>query len=285
MFLKLHIKPDQGTVSCCEHNGELDKENLMLHLNAVSAKSCSLCLKHFTAISDKLHTSLKSASFTSLPSSPISTNAPHGNEFTTTPLISINVIDPDNSNICMCNNAEPLKTITENDNDHSTCSICQNMIEKNAEERRTIVFEKSEKTMFGDVIVNRIDSQYHLSSTYANNPSDIRKLQDPYTPESDGSHSPFPETDDGSSPTSNVDAAEAFLNDEVPEVHNHVDESHNNHSNHVVTPIQLTTRLEILRRESHFAIVEDGTAGGVNDADNDGSKSSKKCYKCCCTIA
>lgn len=262
----------------------------MSHANSNRSKRCSLCLKHFNAISDKLHTSLKSASFTSLPASPISPIAPpqYANEFTATPLISINVIDPDNSNICMCNNAEqqqPLTVIEENDDDDPTCRICQNMIEKNVDDRRTMV---TEKTMFGDVIVNRIDSQYHLSSTYANNLSDIKKMQDPYTPESVESHSPLPEMDGKYSPTSALDEAEVILHDEsgAEEAHNHVDNI--NHSHHVVTPSQLTTRLEILRRESHFKIGEEGKEGGgsgENDADRDDCKSSKSCFRCCCTIA
>lgn len=306
VFLKFHIKPEQGIVSGCDHNAESNKENFMSHVNANNFKRCSLCLKHFNAISDRLHTSLKSASFTSLPS-PALNIALHGNEFTTAPLISINVFDPDNSNICMCNNTamdnaknsmnESLITVVEEDDD-STCRICQNMIEKSAEERRTVVFEKTEKTMFGDVIVNRIDSQYHLSSTYANNPSDIKKLQDPYTPESVESHSPLPEMDEKYFPVTDVDATEEII-EEIKETEstqkhesNHGDENlhiHPYQSNHIVNPRQLTTRLENLRRESQFMIGEGGKSGnggdGENVVGNDGCKSSKKCFGCFCSIS
>lgn len=304
--MKFHIKPEQGIVSGCNHNAESNKENFISHVNVNNFKRCSLCLKHFNAISDTLYTSLKSASFTSLPS-PALNFTQHAKESMTTPLISINIFDPDNSNICMCNNFaienrknapnESLITVAEEDDDDSTCRICQNMIEKSAEDIRTVVFEKTEKTMFGDVIVNRIDSQYHLSSTYANNPSDIKKLQDPYTPESVESHSPLPEMEEKYYSVT-VDVAEEIIEEieDIVATHKHEsnlsDDTHPYQSNHIVTPSQLTTRLEILRRESQFMIGEGGKSGNGGDGENDAStddykssQKSKKCFRCFCSIS
>lgn len=275
VFLKFHIKSDQGIVKSCNHessvNGELVKFSL----------KCSLCLDKINAISKRLE-----SSFTSLPTPSQILNS----EEYTAP--SISVIDPDNSNICMC-------VHSTSDSDGKMCIICRNIIEQQPQERCTLI---SEKTMFGDVIVNRIDSQHHLTSTYASNLLQIKKLRDPYTPESIESHSPQPEMDEKYFPIneSQSEISEAQIENHANEVVksfiNEVEETHNNHhsSVHSVTPSQLTTRLEILRRESQFMINNDGgikcvvNGSAVSDDDIDDDKSlnkSKKCLRCSCSIA
>jgi hypothetical protein len=252
-----------------------------------------MCLKKINAISEKLEASFKNASITTLP------QAFKSEEFSTP---SISVIDPDNSNICMCNDSS---IESSKQNNGKMCIICRNIIEQQPPERCTLI---SEKTMFGDVIVNRIDSQHHLTSTYASNLLQIKNLQDPYTPESIESHSPQPEMDEKYFPINDLgESQEIIVNvnevekkykkslvNEVEETHNHDITATENlfNSSHSVTPSQLTTRLEILRRESQFMINDGSTKCGngsvVTDAENDNDKSlnkSESCLRCSCSIA
>jgi hypothetical protein len=280
------LKSDQGKVKCCSYN--INKHNKKFSLS----ERCLICLKKFNAIFEKLEASFKEASFATLP------KALNLEEFSTP---SISVIDPDNSNICMCNDT-PIESSRQNN--RNMCIICRNIIEQQPSERCTLI---SEKTMFGDVIVNRIDSQHHLTSTYASNLLQIKKLQDPYTPESIESHSPQPEMDEKYFPINDLEESQEIIENvnevekhskslmnEAEETHNHDIISTENHynSSHSVTPSQLTTRLEILRRESQFVINDESTKCGngsvVSDADNDNDKSlnrSESCLRCSCSIA
>lgn len=306
VFLKIRIKSNQGIVSSCDHNQESsDKENLVMNYGLKHPKNCVLCLKHLNAITEKFSDSFSSPVSLPLQSQPTLDN----NHQSISPTVSISVVDADNLNICMCN-------LMSDQNNHETiegdkiCKICRNLIKQQPNERFTLV---SKKVMLGNLVVSRIDSHY-LSSNYSNNSTQLRKLQDPYTPESVESHSPQPELDEREFPiiNENVDSDEILEN--IREIKKHKisancesDQLSNggdakeileeervahlqNHYNltHTVSPSQLTTRLEILRRESQLMIHESGSKGGSGTgADADDKKSlnkSKCCLRCSCVI-
>lgn len=166
--------------------------------------------------------------------------------------------------------------------------------------------------MLGDVVFSRIDSQY-LSSTYSSIPSQLRKLQDPYTPESVESHSPQPEMEEKEFPIINDTTADSpDILENIREIYKHklhsIEDDQRNgdlkeilddepvadlqtHFNmtHTVSPSQLTTRLEILRRESKLMLNDDGSKSGSDEsgADIGGKKplnKSKCCLRCSCVI-
>lgn len=237
------------------------------------------------------------------------------------PLVSISVVDTDNNlNVCMCAlmrdddshfiSGDILKTSTEND--EKICPICRNFIKQQPYERLTLI---SKRMMLGnDVVVNRIDTQY-LSSNYSTSSSNLRRLHDPYTPEDSETHSPQPEyiderefpiinetTDSDeilenihklnskkiSQPVLNVNDEELRqtpeISDDKTSQHNH--QNHNNIS-HTVSPRQLKSRLEILRRESGLgsdpASIKSGGIGGENDGKEPLNK-RKCCFSHSCVI-
>jgi hypothetical protein len=227
------------------------------------------------------------------------------------PLVSISVVDTDNNlNVClcamMCNPDEnPMNNLMEEEmEEDKICPICRNIIKQQPiEHRPTLISRKSMLT--NDVIVSRIDSHFLSISNGGN-----RKLQDPYTPESCESHSPQPEAlDEKEFPliNSTIDSPEIIENMEkiknkkasVDLIHPETDKlpinnsneppnseaSQNNHyHNHIVSPSQLKTRLEILRRESQLC--SDVNAGNVvkkthfDNATGNKRKNDKK-SKCC----
>lgn len=263
-----------------------------------------MCLKHLNAITEKF-----SDSITVPASLPLQSQLGLDNQNLISPLVSISVVDADNLNVCMCNlmDDQNSQEVIEGD---KMCKICRNIVKKQPSERCTLV---SKRVMLGNVVVHRIDSQY-LSSTYPSVPSKLRKLQDPYTPDSVESPSPQPELDEKEFPIINetVDSddilnnirelnkhkiceTEQLINGEVNE--NEEDEKVGNlqcHYNmtHTVSPSQLTTRLEILRRESQL-LIQDGSlksdvGGGGSGASVDDKKSlnkSKCCLRCSCVIS
>lgn len=303
VFLKFRIKSNQGIVSSCEHVEEdSDKENLIIKSGLKHPKNCVTCLKHLNAITEKFSDSL------SVPVA-LPLQSTLGNQQSISPLVSISVVDADNLNICMCN-------LMEDQNNHEMiegdkiCKICRNIIKQQPTERCTLV---SKRMMLGDVVVHRIDSQY-LTSTYSSNSSQLRKLQDPYTPESVESHSPQPEYEEKEFPIINETVDSEDILENIREVNKHktsvcvVENNQTNgevketleedkianlqnhyNLNHSVSPSQLTTRLEILRRESQLMIHDGGlkSGGGAGD-DSDDHKSlnkSKCCLSCSCVIS
>ena len=207
----------------------------------------------------------------------------------------------------MCNSMEDQITHEIIDGEN-ICKICRNNIKQQPVERLTLV---SKRVMLGDIVVNRIDTQY-LSSTYPNMPSQLRMLQDPYTPESIESHSPQPELDEREFAIINdtLDSDDILCNIRELTKHKHAfetdelggerresldEEKIGNLQNqynltHTVSPKQLTTRLEILRRESQLMIVSDNgsKSGSGSGADIDDEKSlnkSKCCFRCSCVIS
>lgn len=304
--MKFQIKTNQGIVSSCDHvvavKEDSNKENLVINAGLKHPKNCVTCLKHLNAITEKFSDSLSESA--SLP-----LKSQLNNQQSISPLVSISVVDADNLNICMCNLMEDQNNqdIIEGD---KICKICRHIIKQQPNERCTLV---SKRTMLGDVVVNRIDSQY-LTSTYSTNTSQLRRLQDPYTPETVESHSPQPEMEEKDftfeinktldsddilenirevnkhkisvgafeNDQTNGDIKENCEDDMVLDLQNHY-----NNMTHTVSPSQLTTRLEILRRESQLMIHVDGLkSGGGSGANIDDKKSLKK-SKCClrCVIS
>lgn len=265
--------------------------------------NCTKCLKHLIAITEKFSDILPISASLPLQSQRLKFDP----QKSISPLVSISVVDADNLSVCMCNSMED-QTKPEIIEGDDICKICRNNIKQQPTERLTLV---SKRVMMGDIVVNRIDTQY-LSSTYPSMPSQLRKLQDPYTPESVESHSPLPELDEKEFPIINetLDSDDILCN--IRELNKHkvvfeTDEpggenkgspdeekigSLQNQYNltHTVSPKQLTTRLEILRRESQLMIGSDGSSksGCGSDADIVDKKSlnkSKCCFRCSCVIS
>ena len=170
-----------------------------------------MCLKHLNAITEKFSDSLSASA-----SLPLKLQTSLENHQSVSPSVSISVVDADNLNICMCN-------LMEDQNNQETvegkkiCKICRHIIKKQPAERCTLV---SKRTMLGDVVVNRIDSQF-LTSTYSTPSSALRKLRDPYTPESTESHSPQPEIDEKEFPIINQTLDSEDILDNIRVVNRH----------------------------------------------------------------
>lgn len=302
--MKIRIKTNQGIVSSCDHDRESsEKENLVINSGLKYPNHCVACLKQLNAITEKFSDNLPASE--SLPLALKRSAFDHSK--LTSPLVSINVVDADNLNICMCNSLDDQtkQEVVEGDN---ICKICRNNIKQQPTERLTLV---SKRVMLGDIVVSRIDTQY-LSSTYPSMPSQMRNLQDPYTPESVESHSPQPELDEKEFPIINetLDSDDILSNIRELIKHKHVfdtdepcvetkespdEEKIGNLQNqynltHTVSPRQLTTRLEILRRESQLMIGSDsssksGSGSGVEIDDKESLNKSKCCFRCSCVIS
>lgn len=293
VYLKLRIKTNQGIVNKCDHvqiRQDGCKENYNYEeLNSKLVNVCEMCLKHLHAIVVENDTNMKPLPLASQ-SSNINRKMPP----------FINVVDADNFNVCLCNVTDEKKSISKDEN---ICPNCRHLIDQQPNERRTLV---SKQTMLGDVVVNRIDSQY-LSSTYSSSPSELRKLNDPYTPESVESHSPQPDEVDEEkefpnfiNSTNDDDEILVNIREVIKHKHNIINEincpinndeadtrkSLQNHFNHTVSPSQLQTRLEILRRESQLDC-NSKSSGSASISDSNEKKTSlhsKCCLRCSCAI-
>lgn len=102
------------------------------------------------------------------------------------PMISINVIDSDNLNICMCSLMSEGRVPSPDFDmiDGSICPECRNIIKKQPQEHRCTLVSKR-LLLSNNIIVNRIDT--HYLNTY------LDTRGEPYTPESVDSHTPYPE--------------------------------------------------------------------------------------------
>lgn len=257
---------------------------------AKRSSCCVACLKKLNFLTEKFSDSLLSP----IPL-PLSKSSEINKRQSISPLVSISVVDADNLNVCMCNVMDdPMKDETASE---KICPKCRNFIKKQPTERCTLV---SKRTMLGhDVVISRIDTQF-LSSTYSSSPSQLRKLQDPYTPESVESHSPQPEIDDfmlineindsddilenmREINKHKVSIVDNHLNGELKE--NFVEDQNLYNISHIVSPSQLTTRLEILRRESNLLPDESGNGLSDNVDVKKPFKKSKCCLRCSCVIS
>lgn len=191
------------------------------------------------------------------------------------PSISINVVDTDNACICMCT---PLSDSELHDIEYATpatrniCPMCHNTI-------------KSSNSTPEKIIVNRIDMQ-HLNTCIES------KHVDPYTPESNESHSPYPELRSTSTTTSS-NSCNPF-NAELMQCETCLHNTNCDHKKHqckqtrnddlistksvkaitekqlraTVTPVQLKSRLEDLQRITLHTADRDDIAVRKDDVDN-----------------
>ncbi|CAG9807923.1 unnamed protein product [Chironomus riparius] len=278
VYLKLYLKTNQGKINNCDHvqsTKEGCKQNLNSKINA-----CETCSKHMNKVFCEY-------SMKPLPLSSSKINLSKNNHM---PLVSISVVDADTLNTCMCKKISDFENRTRkyinNTVNEKVCSTCGLIIKK----QPMLV---SKQVMLGDVIVNRIDSQF-LSSTYSSSPSQIRKLNDPYTPESIESHSPQPEMEEENFINNTIEEDDSIICDVIKHKTDHicgdniledVDNSLQNfhNLNHSVSASQLQTRLEILRRESQLECSSKNSGSGLSDLNNKSSLNSK-CLCCSCAI-
>lgn len=276
--MKLYLKTNQGKINNCDHvqsTKEGCKQNLNSKINA-----CETCSKHMNKVFCEY-------SMKPLPLSSSKINLSKNNHM---PLVSISVVDADTLNTCMCKKISDFENRTRkyinNTVNEKVCSTCGLIIKK----QPMLV---SKQVMLGDVIVNRIDSQF-LSSTYSSSPSQIRKLNDPYTPESIESHSPQPEMEEENFINNTIEEDDSIICDVIKHKTDHicgdniledVDNSLQNfhNLNHSVSASQLQTRLEILRRESQLECSSKNSGSGLSDLNNKSSLNSK-CLCCSCAI-
>lgn len=203
------------------------------------------------------------------------------------PNISINIIDSDNICMCLCahlssNNLQ----FDDSRTGEAICPMCRNIIKRQPVAHRYKLLSKR-LMLTQEIIINRIDTQ-HLST------DSERLYEDPYTPESTESHSPYPEVT--SSCTSTSSSSRSPLDRRLMP-HSRVSESKVGESETIspgpetgssdisekpprgtVTPGQLKSRLETLKRlsikdekdekdDDEDETVVDDEAGGAGDVD------------------
>ncbi|KAI8045464.1 hypothetical protein M5D96_001645 [Drosophila gunungcola] len=114
------------------------------------------------------------------------------------PNISINIIDSDNICMCLCAHLSSNSLLQLDDTSRTgeaICPMCRNIIKRQPVAHRYKLLSKR-LMLTQDIIINRIDTQ-HLSTD-----SEGRQYEDPYTPESTESHSPYPEVTSSCTSTS-----------------------------------------------------------------------------------
>lgn len=201
-----------------------------------------------------------------------------------TPLVSINVTDAENLNVCMCSLFASSDNVLAEQQEQmigAICPRCQNIIKQQPAERKTLISKRM--TLSNDIIVNRVDTHLlSLKTALA-----FGKRYEPYTPESVESHSPFAEPD----------VLEYTQNDEneliegMASIHDTIDPFDLSKKPHPrtasmhsagVSPLQLKSRLENLRKTSTDA------SGMVNSCHLlETSKNRTRrglCFNKCCVI-
>lgn len=162
------------------------------------------------------------------------------------PMISINVIDSDNLNICMCSLMSEGRVPTPDLDiiDGSICPECRNIIKMQPQEHRCTLVSKR-LLLTNNIIVNRIDT--HYLNTY------LDTRGEPYTPESVDSHTPYPEYEiqvSGEEISEGVETeedehSEVLMDEEIGGKKSPASETRG-----VVSPGDLKLRLEDLQRNS-----------------------------------
>ncbi|XP_030240785.1 inositol polyphosphate-5-phosphatase A isoform X2 [Drosophila navojoa] len=222
------------------------------------------------------------------------------------PSISINLIDSDNIYVCMCTQAynhDSCNTELEAPHESAICPMCRNLMKKQPAEHRYRLFSNS-VVLSDNIIVNQMDMQ-HLN-TYVEN-----SHMDPYTPESNESHSPYPElrstTTSASSNSCKNEPSMDVLSEELDKQYANVNANANDdlfplqsvhplanqQSRNSVTPVQLKSRLEDLQRlhtsERSEAPVGKGDVNNVDTICTPKSLSNSanrnpSIFSMCCTI-
>lgn len=205
---------------------------------------------------------------------------------------TINVIDTENDNICMCAlyaSSDDILNLTKSANDDvadarihpiapaagdgdsmvgTICVVCRNTIKlQPTEHRKTLISKRL--TLANDIIVNRVDTHYLSLNSFP------CKYPDPYTPESVESHSPLPEM------------IEFELKQPNLEINQNTIESDNKHSkiavqasSKAVSPRQLKSRLESLQRPPSVLLNSSDVAGTSSTAATDATTSADKNLGC-----
>ncbi|XP_034475602.1 inositol polyphosphate-5-phosphatase A isoform X1 [Drosophila innubila] len=286
IYLTVRLKQNKGTYRSCDcscTNTQANNNNKLT--STVQCKFCPYSNKLFTEIvkgdrnphqekilqdSSSIKTDAKIINTIEYEDTKMkySFNYPH---------ISINVVDTDNTCVCMCTALSDSKL---RDNEYATqatrniCPMCHNIIKS--------TFSNS---ISENIIVNRIDMQ-HLNTCIEN------KHVDPYTPESNESHSPYPELRSTSTTTSS-NSCNPF-NAELMQCELCLDNTNCDHKKHLckqvqndnfistksvktitekqsratVTPVQLKSRLEDLQRISMHKADRDDITVRNDDVDN-----------------
>lgn len=177
--------------------------------------------------------------------------------------------------------------------DETICPMCRNIIKKQPVAHRYKLVSKR-LMLTQEIIINRIDTQ-HLST------DSERLFEDPYTPESTESHSPYPEVTSSSSSSSRSPLERRFMPGKVIETNagetdvsplpEPSDRTLEKPSRGTVTPGQLKSRLENLKRlsikgEGDMETSADAGTGDVDkvDAAPPRQRRSSSVIPMCCTI-
>ncbi|KAH8276948.1 hypothetical protein KR026_002686 [Drosophila bipectinata] len=271
VYLTVRLKPNQGTYRSCDcntHTYATSNDISTSPLPAVKLKFCPYSNKLFKEIatstteSRNMYNSLK----ISQDEEPDKTSSPNF------PNISINIIDSDNICMCLCAHLSTnnLQFDDSGRADETICPMCRNIIKKQPVAHRYKLVSKR-LMLTQEIIINRIDTQ-HLST------DSERLFEDPYTPESTESHSPYPEVTSSSSSSSRSPLDRRFMPEKVVESKageidaSPLPESSNSPekpSRGTVTPGQLKSRLETLKRLSlkGEGDVESSADAGAGDVD------------------
>ncbi|XP_020817353.1 type I inositol 1,4,5-trisphosphate 5-phosphatase isoform X1 [Drosophila serrata] len=194
------------------------------------------------------------------------------------PNISINIIDSDNICMCLCAHLSSNNLQFDDSNNRTgeaICPMCRNIIKRQPVAHRYKLLSKR-LMLTQEIIINRIDTQ-HLST------DSERLYEDPYTPESTESHSPYPEVTSSCTSTSSssrspfdrrlmphdrISESKVGESEEAtspPGLETGDTEIREKSSRGTVTPGQLKSRLETLKRLS----IKDENDDRDNDDDDD----------------
>ncbi|KAH8342094.1 hypothetical protein KR059_011955 [Drosophila kikkawai] len=293
VYLTVRLKPNKGTYRSCDCN---DTHTTYAKTNEISTSPSpppppAVKLNYYCPYSNKLFEDIATSSklearniYNSLNISHNEAEAAAAAAAETTkancpnfPNISINIIDSDNICMCLCAHLSSNNLQFDDSNNRTgetICPMCRNIIKRQPDRYKLI----SKRLMLTqEIIINRIDTQ-HLST------DSERLYEDPYTPESTESHSPYPEVTSSCTSTSSssrspldgrlmphnrilesrVGASEEATSPPGPETGDA--EIREKPSRGTVTPGQLKSRLETLKR---LSLKDENDKGDDNDDDDD----------------
>ncbi|XP_017847239.1 inositol polyphosphate-5-phosphatase A isoform X2 [Drosophila busckii] len=302
IYLTVHLRSNKGTYSLCDCSNLNFYANNNNSLTSPGKRKC--CHYSFKLYTDILNESKKQScriiqneSRVELPlsypnesnSKILQTETSQALLSTSHPTISINIIDSDNIFVCMCTS-----TFSTNRNygytEGTICPMCNNIIKLQPLNYRYKLISNS-VVLSDNIIVNRIDTQFLNTSIETS-------LFDPYTPESNESHSPYPElrstSTTASSNCSNIYSSELLIDNtekiqssvyiksklgddpqhstrtkkQDEEMCAGVQSSKKSTSRGAVTPVQLKSRLEDLQKISLYTSERDSISLEKSDVGN-----------------
>lgn len=334
VYLCILVKSQQGTINCCScfEHARNNHETLILNTSnrdddsyevvssLPSFVNCPYSKKIFLEILEECNTLDETNGFLQAPSSNTSeaaaTNQISDNQnkeqnqssqknrtlilhqpvagLTNQPVISLELIDSDNLEICMCSliSEGQIPFPEYNTIDDHICTVCSKIIKKQPTAHRAKLLSRR-IFLSNHIVVNRIDT--HFLNTY------VDTSGEPYTPESVESHTPYPEFEnqmDGdkeiivSVETEKDRQCSNVKEEDVPGKKSPaVSETRG-----VVSPGDLKSRLEVLQRSSSNEINTDNeitkptnsleNKNNTSDKNNTSCSSSKKlrsengCFHC-----